>query len=1133
MSEQSKARLRGYETLPGDIEEHAAIEQSIVDGGYGHRQLFELIQNAADAIRDAGKRGRIEVRLSGRHLYCANEGSPLHREGANAILHSHVSAKRSHEIGHFGVGFKSVLGISSHVGVYSRPGSFEFDTGLARQRILTAVPAYSGRTPGLRLATPVDPVAASAEDPRLQDLMAWATTVIRLSRDRARAADLAKDLAGFPAEFLLFSPHVAELRLYADESGVDRLIRVASGENGEWLLQDGDEDVARWRVFKRVREMSALAKDDAGEATARDQVEVAWAVPLGRRRTAGQYWAFFPTTYESSLTGILNAPWKTNSDRQGLLEGLYNREIIDVGAHLVADSLAALYDESDPGSHLDLLPARLEDAEGWANQELTATVYKHTAEQPILPDASSQLRQPRLLKLLPRGASDAALDVWNKLPSKPGGWAHSRAGTRERRPRALRLGAADGPTDGWLEAIAAPAIPQASVAAIRAAARCETESRQYGRTQIPGQLAAIVLTADGTLVRPLSAAVFFRGAGHAPVTSVALVHSEVEADPEAQGILAERFGIRLVAPLIELEVLLREARQPGFGAWEALWSSVRRLQLADASRLLWENRPAFRVRTVASTWVRPWEALFPGSIVPNDGSRDRAVAVDTTFHHDDQGALELLGVVESPTPSGLGNPEFHDRVWWPKANWQARYQDECLTEYQSQGLRTFGSRPQGGSISVSFGELAGPISPFFTLSEVGKDAFVRALLPLAASDDAVVWYHETRRNVYPDLEAESPSQWLIREHATLPTSLGGRPLRDAVGPELERWNALLPVVAAECSFLGLPEELANLPEKLVSAAYQAALSTEDLNVVMSFYGEMGLAGWPAPDRVRVMGPAGPVSQFPADVVVTHEIEVAQLLAVEQAVLLAETPEQSEALAARWGMKPTDADATVRYEAVGPGPPVPLADAFPGLPPSIISKQGDVDLVPCETIWRERSLRGGVVRTEVAFQLLEPTQEFLYQAAMDAEEVLTALMAALSIELTVDDVKHAVRRALDEHQERRVAQVRDLPSTDQKLAALLGVDGLQRMLPSELLGDAAPRQDAARPEALAAMVLAIHGSAVLQMSRLALEAGGFAPPPARGPGAMPPCASCGRWASPTSTLALHADRGRRSSKSMGP
>src|SRR5690242_5534113 len=99
--------LEVYRTSPARIREDYGTEQAIAEGGYGHRQLFELVQNAADAIleRKPGDPfefgGRIEVILTADALYCANEGAPIDVEGVEAILHSHISNKRGLEIGHF------------------------------------------------------------------------------------------------------------------------------------------------------------------------------------------------------------------------------------------------------------------------------------------------------------------------------------------------------------------------------------------------------------------------------------------------------------------------------------------------------------------------------------------------------------------------------------------------------------------------------------------------------------------------------------------------------------------------------------------------------------------------------------------------------------------------------------------------------------------------------------------------------------------------------------------------------------------------------------------------------------------------------------------------------------------------
>ena len=84
---------------------------------------------------------------------------------------------------------------------------------MARELILAHVPGYQKQTPGLRIAHALEVEEERARDPILDELAEWASTVIRLSRDRPRAEGLGSDLAGFPAEFLLFSPHVTSLQI--------------------------------------------------------------------------------------------------------------------------------------------------------------------------------------------------------------------------------------------------------------------------------------------------------------------------------------------------------------------------------------------------------------------------------------------------------------------------------------------------------------------------------------------------------------------------------------------------------------------------------------------------------------------------------------------------------------------------------------------------------------------------------------------------------------------------------------------------------------------------------------------------------------------------------------------------------
>src|SRR5262249_18136328 len=53
VEEYSAETLAAYREAPRFVEEHANLERAAVEGGYGRRQLFKLIQNGADELVDS------------------------------------------------------------------------------------------------------------------------------------------------------------------------------------------------------------------------------------------------------------------------------------------------------------------------------------------------------------------------------------------------------------------------------------------------------------------------------------------------------------------------------------------------------------------------------------------------------------------------------------------------------------------------------------------------------------------------------------------------------------------------------------------------------------------------------------------------------------------------------------------------------------------------------------------------------------------------------------------------------------------------------------------------------------------------------------------------------------------------
>ena len=345
-----------------------------------------------------------------------------------------------------------------------------------------------------------------------------------------------------------------------------------------------------------------------------------------------------------------------------------------------------------------------------------------------------------------------------------------------------------------MEAIAQPATPATSIAAIRIAEVWP----QYEAAGDVWRNAAIVLTRDGCLVAPNPASVFLSGADRVENVELLTVHPEVEADEEARRILADCFGLKLLDHIRELNVLLADCAKPGFAGWDGLWAAARRVPLADATSLFRQNRHCVKVMTLAGNWKRPWEVLLPGPIVPGDGSRDGSVAVDDAFHSQDLEVLNILGVVDSPISAGLTKAELDD---WHHPNWQGEYWLERRNEYGRKGEEVSGRRPQERLIASSYSLSTGPLTPYFSLSERGKESFVAALLVLAAKDPTVTWHHRTIE-AYPNVEMESPACWFIRKRAQIQTTLGPRPISMCVNTQFDRWPNLLPVTLADCGVSG-------------------------------------------------------------------------------------------------------------------------------------------------------------------------------------------------------------------------------------------------------------------------------------------------------------------------------------------
>ena len=785
--EESERTLEAYRAQPNLVEEQANQEQDTARGGYANRQVVELVQNSADQIAKVGS-GRIYIRLTDSHLYCADNGAPLDQDGAKALLFSHLSPKRATaEIGRFGVGFKSVLRVTDKPAVFSRSGSIQFDRQKAKRRITSVAPDAQSY-PVLRVAEPID-LAAAKTDPELAALMRWARNVVRLSLKPGSYDELAEQLRSFAPEFLLFVPHVHRLDIVSDAEDESRSIRLTSA-GGQIELNDGGQR-SHWMLFNHEHELSDDAKADSRALDDAERVKIAWAAPLDTRNPLQQFWAFFPTQTSSLVGGILNAPWKTNEDRQNLLPGIYNDELIGAAAQLVADSLPRLYTAGTPARHLDVLPRRAETGDPHHAILLRQRLYALLEHAAVAPDQTGALRSLQDLRVAPEALTpgqrveSVPLARWFAYEHHPTDWLHHDALTNDRLAALARIYVGGRFERGvlprssiaeWLTALTEAGerkgdAVRASMSAIQTAALIPEAGR------LNKSLGRIALTESGEWAVPDPDSIYL--SGDDPTESV---HPDLEADPEtlkalrALGIRAPSAESRLRNLAKGLAVVRDDVDKDP--RWPDFWQCARdcgdeiTLRVIDEAFRL---RAKVRVRTENGTWEPIFAVLMPGKIVTR-GDTPAYVVADVDFHAKDRDLLSKLGVVAEP----------HGRAVLAGGVYQ-NYLNRCRETFQ----RKSAGWPQLSYLGFDERSSSGPLDAFRYLSDGGKARFAEALLDLDATYQSLTMRHATRpewgtRRFLP------PAVSALRDHGMVEIDGELHPLSSGLGddpeqPDMQAW----------------------------------------------------------------------------------------------------------------------------------------------------------------------------------------------------------------------------------------------------------------------------------------------------------------------------------------------------------
>jgi superfamily II DNA or RNA helicase len=774
--------VRVYIEDPNRVEEDAGKERGIAEGGYGRKQIQELVQNAADALH--GNPGRVEVNLTADALYVANEGNPFEDTGVRALLYTHLSHKTGAEIGRFGLGFKSISGISDDPQIFSRSISFEFSRLQTAEQLSTELGRLyrPSQIPALRLAWTLDPVSEFRSDPTLAELSTWATTVVKVPLKAGVVSQLSAEIEDFDESFNLFAPHVRILDLVDRVANVSR--RFAASKKGNRVTlttPDGDRE---WLVVSTEHKPSAQALDSAGHAARRDSVTVSWALPLSGAVGVGRLSAYFPVKSDITLSGRVNAPWKLSDDRINVIECLFNLEILeDVLPKLVVSARKDLIADEAYGRYIDVLPARGKEARSWADKVLNEPVFKELRDFRCLPDLDGQLRAPSAVQRIPDDVTDYA-KMWLAITGDRGSWVHPDCtSTTERRSKVDRLmqegdrAKPAGRVLHWLQSVVADPRSEQSAAAIELAANLVLKG---GNTEMDVRDARIVLLETGSLAQPVRGRCFLRTNSGQHGSS--FIHDEVARRPQTVAAL-EALGVTAFEDGGEMLELLTELRRTGKVDWDALWSAMRGSgiqQVHEAFESVLDGRAGriINVRNGLGRWVLPQGLYFAGDCL-KQLKEDGAYLVDGAYHAGDQELLYVLGIRSRPSRSASSTTE----------RWISRYANEVrgrIGDELGLGMQARQALEIDGLASV-----LGPLECLPDLSVTNRTALTLALL----NEVDVPRVRVSHPNVPKTARYVAPEMWWVRQQGLVPTALGPTLITEAfVADVQEAPDGLLPCV---------------------------------------------------------------------------------------------------------------------------------------------------------------------------------------------------------------------------------------------------------------------------------------------------------------------------------------------------
>jgi hypothetical protein len=421
--------------VDGDLRSLANAEARVT-GDYKGRYLFELLQNANDAITATREntvwakagRSRVRIELTSTALIVANDGVPFKERDVASIWRWGESSKDPNKsIGHKGIGFKSVLEITESPQIFSQVVQFHFD----RKTCYAAVRAIVGDAVDLKLPITrfVFPYSIDKLPSRDRTLVSQLlhkegfATVIRLPLRVDRNEIIERIQSDINPSLLLFLAGIDQIEVRIPGLA-DRLLQkepnraIDGGLGQDITLVDSGAHNSRWLLFDApkcdVDDRSIIAELEDQTWTRVKKVGFAVAFPLdefGQLRInlseSSKVFVYFPTELSTGLSYRVHGDFYIDTSRKQVYLNRYNTWLVGQIAAFISRIIVPELADRFP-QDVRVVQALVPIIESGGD---FATTLRNLISQALrtcrfIPTTSGLAQQPDGVMLAPKGAAN-------------------------------------------------------------------------------------------------------------------------------------------------------------------------------------------------------------------------------------------------------------------------------------------------------------------------------------------------------------------------------------------------------------------------------------------------------------------------------------------------------------------------------------------------------------------------------------------------------------------------------------------------------------------------------------------------------------------------------------------------------